>query len=120
MHLEVANAHIDLQAWTDAVRSDDMWLFAAQQWHALYGPWVPFDTGALYQVVEFEPGQINHLVSYAQKVYEGDYNYQKDVHPFATRYWDLAAAETQLPLLVAALQGYVDEGRLKVDGSVGS
>ena len=120
MRLEVTNIDIDLQAWRDAVHSDDMWLFAAQQWYDLYAPWVPYRTGALYQVVEFYPGQINHMVSYAQKVYEGDFNYRQDVHPFATRYWDLAAAETQLPLLIAALQGYVDEGRLKVGGPVDS
>lgn len=117
MHLKVGDVHVDVQAHLDAVRSDEFWQFAAQTWYELYAPYVPWNTGALYTKVIVEPGVIRHLVSYAQKVYEGDFNYRKDVHPFASRMWDQAAVPVQLPNLIAAMQAYVDEGRLKIGES---
>lgn len=117
MRLEVTGVHVDVQAHLDAVHSDDFWRFAAQKWHELYAPYVPWDTGALYTQVAVEPGAIRHLVSYAEKVYEGDFNFRRDVHPFATGHWDQAAAPVQLPHLIDAMQAYVDEGRLRIGES---
>lgn len=114
MRLEVGSVSVDVQAHLDAVRGDEFWRFAAQRWHELYAPFVPWDTGALYENVAIEPGAVRHLVSYAEKVYEGDFNFRKDVHPFATGKWDQAAAGTMLPQLIADMQAYVDEGRLKI------
>lgn len=114
MRLEVEMVNIDVQGMIDAVRDDEFWRFAAQTWHALYAPYVPWDTGALYRQVEILPGEVRHRVSYAKKVYEGGFNFRKDVHPLATGRWDEAAKETRLPMLVAAMQQYVDAGRLKI------
>ena len=114
MRLEVAGVDIDIERYVSDVRSDDFWLFAAQNWHDIYAPWVPWRTGALYTQAEFSPGEIAHTVPYAQRVYDGDFNFRRDVHPYATGHWDMAAAETQLPVLVAAMQQYVDEGRLGI------
>lgn len=117
MHLEVAEVNIDVQGILTAVRGDDFWQFAAETWHGLYAPYVSYDTGALYRHVEIAPGEIWHQVSYAKKVYEGDFNFRKDVHPLATGRWDEAAQPTRLPMLVQAMQGYVDSGRLKIGQS---
>ena len=115
MRLEISDAHIDVQAYLDAVRSDAFWQFAAEAWYGLYAPYVPYDTGALCLNVEISPGEIRHTASYAQQVYEGDFDFRKDVHPLATGRWD-EAAQTRLPQLVNTLQAYVDDGRLEIGG----
>ena len=114
MRLELAAVDIDVQAHIDAVRADAFWQFAAETWYELYAPFVPYDTGALCETVEISPGEIHHTMGYAQQVYEGDFQFRKDVHPLATGYWDAAAAQTRLPLLENALQAYVDAGRLNI------
>lgn len=117
MRLIPADIDIDVQAHIDAVRGDEFWLFAAQEWHGLYAPYVPYDTGALCENVAFGPGHIDHVMPYAREVYEGHHRFRTDVHPLATRMWDHAAAETRLPQLVAAMQAYVDAGRLNIGES---
>ena len=42
-------------------------------------------------------------------------NYIKDQHPKACAHWDKAAAPTQTPKLVQAMQLYIDSGRLKLE-----
>lgn len=117
VQLEMTDVQVDVQAHLSAVRGGEFWQFAAERWHEAYAPYVPWDTGALYGNVEIAPGEIVHTAPYAQAVYEGDFDFRKDVHPFATGRWDLAAAETRLPLVVAAMQAYVDEGRLRIGES---
>lgn len=116
MRLEISEMHIDVQAHLDAVRGDAFWQYAAEMWYGLYMPYVPYDTGALCLNVEISPGEIRHTVSYAQQVYEGDFDFHKDVHPLATGRWDEAAAQARMPQLVGALQAYVDDGRLEIGG----
>lgn len=41
--------------------------------------------------------------------------YSHEQHPKATAKWDKAAAPTQGPKLAKAMQGYIDQGRLKLD-----
>lgn len=41
--------------------------------------------------------------------------YSKQYHPKASAKWDKAAAPTQGPKLAKTLQGYIDQGRLKLD-----
>ena len=117
MRLEVAEMAVDVQGMIDAERGDAFWQYAAETWHGLYAPYVPWDTGALYRQVEISPAEIWHTVSYAERMYEGGYDFRKDVHPLATGRWDEAAKAARLPLLVAAMQEYVDAGRLNIGRS---
>ena len=107
-----AEVRIDAQEHVQKLRSDGLWLHAAQTWHRLYAPYVPRDTGRLYQDVRILPGQIEHLAPYAAYVYGGGFS--SDSGGAASRAWDRAAEPAQKPKLVAAMQTYVDAGGLKL------
>lgn len=107
-----AEVRIDAQGILEKLRSDELWLHAAQTWHGLYAPYVPRDTGRLYEDVRISPGQIEHLAPYAAYVYGG--SFPADSGGVASRAWDRAAEPTQKPKLVAAMQAYVDAGGLKL------
>ena len=107
-----AEVRIDEQAIAEKLRSDGLWLHAAQTWHRLYEPYVPRDTGRLYGDVRISPGQIEHLAPYAAYVYGGSFSAGSG--GAASRAWDRAAEPAQKPKLVAAMQTYVDAGGLKL------
>ena len=107
-----AEVRIDEQGIAEKLRSDGLWLHAAQTWHRLYEPYVPRDTGRLYGDVRISPGQIEHLAPYAAYVYGGSFSAGSG--GAASRAWDRAAEPTQKPKLVAAMQAYVDAGGLKL------
>ena len=107
-----AEVRIDEQGIAEKLRSDGLWLHAAQAWHRLYEPYVPRDTGRLYGDVRISPGQIEHLAPYAAYVYGGSFSAGSG--GAASRAWDRAAEPTQKPKLVAAMQAYVDAGGLKL------
>ena len=107
-----AEVRIDAQELVQKLRSDGLWLHAAQTWHRLYEPYVPRDTGRLYADVLSSPGQIEHRAPYAAYVY-GD-GPSSDSVGRASRAWDRAAEPTQKPKLVAAMQTYGDAGGLKL------
>lgn len=107
---------INIPKHMQKVRSDPFWTFAASEWHRLYQPWVPMDTGALSQTVRITPKVIEHTVPYAHRMYEGNFHFRKDKHVLATSHWDKAAKPTQESKLINAMQGYIDSGRLNLDG----
>jgi len=88
------------------------WTFAAMSWRQLYAPYVPMNTGELYDNVAFAPGEITHLAPYAAAVYSENKNYRRDKHPLAGAYWDKAAAPLLLPRLIDTLQQRIDSGAL--------
>lgn len=74
----------------------------AQAAYRIMIPWVPMDTGMLYQTVNItsddEAGYIEYKQPYAEKMFEGinpdtgrPYHYSTDNHPLATSHWDEAA-----------------------------
>ena len=107
-----AEVRIDAQEIVQKLRSDGLWLHAAQEWHRLYAPYVPRDTGRLYEDVRISPRQIEHLAPYAAHVYGGSFPVSSG--GAASRAWDRSAEPTQKPKLVAAMQAYVDAGGLKL------
>lgn len=100
------------------IRNPVFWTFAAVEWHKLYKPWCPWNTGHLYQNVNISAqsgtGTIEHFMPYAGKVYDFNNNYRKDMAPNASAQWDKAAEPTQKPKLIKAMQAYVDNGRLNL------
>lgn len=107
--------HVNSAKLAKAIENDShFWLFAAAEWHKLYQPYVPFQTGTLAHQVTIAPGEITHNAPYAAKCYNGKFNFRKDKHPLATSHWDEAAEATQMPKLTAAMQKYIDSGRLKI------
>ena len=142
---ELQSANINARGMADKLENDSaFWTFAASEWHRLYAPYVPFESGALRDSVTIEPKTITHNAPYAHYQYTGDVygpNYPitqngvrvgyysppnrpksrtgerlKYKNPLASAKWDEAAAPTQLPKLVSSLQAYIDSGRLKING----
>ena len=72
MKIEVTSVtHIDVSKLVELVDNDAFWLFAATEWHRLYTPYVPMDSGSLAQQVTIEPKTITHTSPYAHYQYTG-------------------------------------------------
>lgn len=139
------SVNINARGMADKLENDSaFWTFAASEWHRLYAPYVPFESGTLRDSVTITPKTITHNAPYAHYQYTGDVygpNYPitqngvrvgyysppnrpkyptgkrlKYKNPKAAAKWDQVAAGTQLPKLVSSLQAYIDSGRLKLDG----
>lgn len=142
MEIEV---NIDIKGHLSRVQSQKLWLFAATEWHRLYSPYVPMQTGVMKNTVNITAnggsGTIEHTVPYAHYIYEGEIygpNYPKrengvivswssppkkhptgrmmQYHGLGSRHWDEAAAPAKLPILVREIQAYVDSGALGFGG----
>lgn len=74
----------------------------------VYGPNIPITEGDRTVGFFSQPNR-------AKKPTGKSLKYSKEQHPKATAKWDQAAAPTQLPKVAAAMQGYIDSGRLKLD-----
>jgi hypothetical protein len=116
VRIELSEVNIDIPKHLRKVQDPTFWTAAATEWQKLYQPWVPMLTGKLMSQVTITPGQIEHTVPYAARCYNGHFKFRKDLHPQASREWDQAARPTQEPKLIQAMQRYVDDGRLKLDG----
>ena len=139
------SVNIDVRGMVDKLENDSaFWTFAASEWHRLYAPYVPFESGTLRDSVTIAPKTITHNAPYAHYQYTGDVygpNYPitqngvrvgyystpnrpkhktggklKYKNPKAAAKWDQVAAGTQKPKLASSLQAYIDSGRLKLDG----
>jgi hypothetical protein len=115
--ISVADVSVDVRGLTSKAENDrGFWTFAASEWHRLYEPYVPMDTGVLKDTVAIRPKEIEHTSIYARYQYNGtNFNFRRDKHPKASAKWDQAAAGTQLPKLASSMQNYIDSGRLKLD-----
>lgn len=125
--VQVSEVNINIPRLVSKVRDERFWLYAAQQWHRHYYKYVPYREGELANQVAGQPGkyvsmegkqgygEIHHTAPYAHYIYNGHFNFRKEPHPNATRQWDKAAAQSQLPALTAELQAYIDSGRLDFD-----
>lgn len=115
--ISVADVSVDVKGLTDRTLNDrSLWTFAASEWHRLYEPYVPMDTGVLKDTVTIRPKEIEHTAPYAHYQYNGtNFNFRKDKHPKASAKWDQAAAASQLDKLASSMQAYIDSGRIKLD-----
>jgi hypothetical protein len=109
------NAHIEVN--TDAAEilkkalSPAFWGGVLQEWHRLYTPFVPMDTGQLASsvVIDAASQTITHTVPYARRQYLGDgHSFRRDRNPLAAARWDQAAAPTALERLAAFAQWWLD------------
>ena len=106
---------VDAMKYRKKLQSAEFWTRAALEWHALYAPYVPMDTGRLLRDVRFGPGTIEHRAPYARRVYLGEgLNFRRDRHPLAVARWDGAAEKTLKPELLRRLQNFIDEGGLRL------
>lgn len=145
LKIGIESVNINARGMADKLENDRaFWTFAASEWHRLYAPYVPFESGTLRDSVTIEPKTITHNAPYAHYQYTGEVygpNYPiiqngvlvgfyskpnrpkqkmgrslKYKNPKASKKWDLAAAPTQAQNLASSMQAYIDSGRLKLDG----
>lgn len=143
--VELAAVNVNVQRLHDKVMNDRaFWTYAATEWHRLYKPYVPFESGALRDTVIIRPKEIEHTAPYAHYQYTGQVYgpnypiYQNGVHtgfysppnrkkkptgkslkyknPKASKEWDKKAEATQKHKLISSLQSYIDSGRLNLNG----
>ena len=136
---------IDARGMAAKLQNDSaFWTFAASEWHRLYSPYVPFESGTLRDSVTIAPKTITHNAPYAHYQYTGEVygpnypitqngvrvgyystpnrpkhktgGYLKYKNPKAAAKWDQVAAGTQKSKLASSLQAYIDSGRLKLNG----
>lgn len=107
-------SHIDVDGLVKKTQDPQFRKYAHEEWHRLVKPYVPRDTGALYENVEIDENGIEYKEPYAGIVYDGHFNFRKDKAPKSSRQWDKAAEATQKPKLVSSLQQYIDSGKLKL------
>lgn len=139
MNLSV-KVDINIPKHLSVVRSDRLWTFAASELHRLLVPYIPMVTGTTSESVIIRPGELEFIApnahflnkgelmvdpvtgsSYARKgvkkIYAGkslDLTHNK--HPKSTKEWLDSAMPTEKPKLDAALQDYIDSGRMRFDG----
>lgn len=144
IRIELESYHVNAaRAKAKVMKDRGFWTFAATQWHRLYKPYVPFDTGTLANSVTITPGCIEHTAPYAHYQYTGEvygpnypitesgrvvgYYSPPRKHPTgrtlqyhrnlkATKEWDKKAEATQKPKLITTLQRYINSGRLNLNG----
>lgn len=113
MRLDIETGGINAAKWRKTLRNANFWTRAAREWHRLYTPYVPMDTGRLLRDVRITPGQVEHRAPYARRVYAGSgIGFRRDKHPLAAARWDKAAQGAQKAALVRRLQALVDGGML--------
>lgn len=105
---------VDIPKDLAKIDNAEFWKFAHTEWNKLIFPYVPFDTGTLAESVNISSDCIEYRAPYASTVYNQNRNFRTDKHELASSRWDEAAAPTQSPKLIEALQAYVDSGRLKL------
>lgn len=116
LRFAVSSVKIDAAGLSGKLHGKALGQYAAAEWVRLITPYVPYKLGALAGLVVIEPWQIRYVAPYARAHYYGDFKHRKDQHPKATKEWDKKAEPTQKPLLISALQEYIDSGRLNLNG----
>lgn len=110
-------SQINIPDVMNKINDDTFWTFAANEWHKMISPFTPFRTGMLDQNVDIQPKEIHYNMPYAPLVYHNNAKFRKDIHPLASREWDAAAVAAGAgDDLVASMQGYINSGRLNING----
>lgn len=91
------------------IASDDrVGMFVASESARLMGPYVPMDTGMLYQQVVLEPFEVTYTQPYAEAIYNGEgYDFSKEKHPLATAKWDQAMISAKGIELANSITEYI-------------
>ena len=89
--------------------TDDVKLFAANDMFRLMSPYVPMDTGTLWQTVDISVKGVHYKVPYSNKQYNGtNFHFNRDKHPLATAAWDKAMLSAQGDKLTRDIQNYIN------------
>lgn len=88
--------------------NDKVGTFIASECVRLMSPYVPMDTGMLYQQVVVEPFKVTYTQPYAKKIYFGTgFNFSTEKHPLATSHWDKAMFSAKKNELATEISEYI-------------
>ncbi|MGN1121982.1 MAG: minor capsid protein [Eubacteriales bacterium] len=83
--------NVDLKKAGERKLTNSVRLFATADAFRLMSPYVPMQTGTLWQTVDISPGKIHYKMPYADRMYNGDgLHFSKEEHALATAHWDRA------------------------------
>lgn len=116
------------------VENPKLWLATANEYYRYMADRTPFRTGALMSLTDIEVSEDNPLseqqainiaessgniqghkleakiiykAPYAKEINEGNFNFRKDYHPLAQRFWQYATWEAKKHKLIAFMQGWL-------------
>lgn len=96
---------IDGKKIANKVISDDVRLFANEDWYKLYQEFIPWRTNILYTDKEITKDYIHHKAPYARRMYYGEgFNFYTGENAKATAYWDKVAWKSQGDKLIKDIE----------------
>lgn len=102
--MSTVEVKIDMSAIKAVIKSDELWKFAANEWHKAYFDYVPHDTNMLRNNVEVKPKEIEHESPYSAWIYNGINTKAKPRRPLILKNgcakWDVKAKQDKKDLLV--------------------
>lgn len=83
-------------------------LFLASEIERQMVPYVPMDTGMLYQTTQLEPFRVIYEQEYGKAMYYGEgLNFRREKHPLATAHWDRAMIVAKKNDIASAVSEYI-------------
>mgnify|MGYP004653755657 FL=1 len=70
--MSTVEVKINMSAIKAVIKSDELWKFAANEWHKAYFDYVPHDTDMLRNNVKIKPKEIEHESPYSRYIYRGN------------------------------------------------
>jgi len=103
---------IDIDSKIKKLGGDELGNFAATTAHRHFYDAMPYDTGAFADSIDYRPWEYEHLVPYANRVYNHNYNFRKDYHPMAMSNYVEGYGVVANPKIAADIQAYIDSRKL--------
>ena len=87
---------------------DRVGTFAVSELIRLMSPYVPMDTGMLYQNYIQQPFRVTYTQRYAKRIFYGDsLNFNREKHPLASSHWHKPAMASRGYELANALTQFI-------------
>ena len=102
---------VDLKKAGMSKITDDVKLFAVDDMFRLMSPYVPMESGTLFETVDRSPKGVLYKSIYARYQYNGvnfHFNHDPNKHPLATAKWDKAMLAAHGDKLMRDIQNYIN------------
>ena len=104
--------NVDLKKAGESKLTKSVRMFAANDAFRLMSPYVPMQTGTLWQTVDISPGKVHYKMPYAERMYNGEgLNFCKEHHTLATAHWDRAMMAAKGDVLARDITRFIKFGR---------
>ena len=108
----ITKINVNLKRAGESKLTDRVRLFAANDAFRLMSPYVPMQTGTLFQTVDISPGKVHYNMPYANRMYNGDgFNFCTEHHTLATAHWDRAMLAAKGEVLAHDITRFIQSGR---------